>query len=102
MGKPVGRDVVPGFGDRVRETRERNGWSQAELARRAATHFTTVSKIEQGERSASLQLALRLADALGVPLTKLVPADWKARLSKEAKPAPPARKKPTAGRNARK
>lgn len=74
------RDMVPGFGDRVRELRETKGWSQGELAARAGSHFTTVSQIELGKRSASLRLALVLADALGVSITRLVPADWRERL----------------------
>lgn len=80
MGEEGGRDAVPGFGEKVRELREAKGWSQAELAERASTHFTTVSKIEKGDRSASFQLALRLAEAFGVSVMRLVPADWRDRL----------------------
>jgi transcriptional regulator with XRE-family HTH domain len=82
MAEDGGRDAVPGFGDRVRELREAKGLTQVALAEQAGTHFTTVSKVEKGERNASLQLALKLADALGVALTKLVPADWKERLAR--------------------
>jgi transcriptional regulator with XRE-family HTH domain len=73
------RDVVPGFGERVRELREARGWTQEQLAERANTHFTTVSKVERGDRAASLRLALVLAEAFGVSVMRLVPADWRKR-----------------------
>src|SRR5438045_2973681 len=38
------------FGQRVRETRERRGWKQWELADRLNIDRTTLNKIEQGSR----------------------------------------------------
>jgi transcriptional regulator with XRE-family HTH domain len=84
----------------VKELRDAKGWSQAQLAERAGTHFTTVSKVESGERSASLRLALVLADALGVSVARLIPRDWKDRLiGGQAKPAEraPGEVKPQSG-----
>lgn len=69
------RDLVPGFGVRVREERERQGWSQGELAERAGTHLQTVSNVEREYRAVSLRLARDLAKALGVTLDALLPVD---------------------------
>ncbi len=56
------------FGKRVREERERRGWSQEELARRltakgVTTHPSTIAKIEWESRKPR---AVRLAEALAI------------------------------------
>ena len=52
---------------RIRELRERRGWSQAELAHRAKVAPSTVNRIERGEtRSLTFGSLERLARALGV------------------------------------
>lgn len=43
-----------------------------ELARRSGVSRAALSKIERGERNTSLVNALKIADALGAPLTELV------------------------------
>ena len=73
------RDIVGGFGDKVKEMRKALGLTLAELAERSDSHPTTISKIERADRSVSLRLALELAEGLGVPLAILVPADWRKR-----------------------
>jgi transcriptional regulator with XRE-family HTH domain len=69
----MGRDTVVGFGDRLKELREKAGLTQGALADLAGTHFTTVAKLEKDERSVSLRLALALANALNVSVADLVP-----------------------------
>ncbi len=54
------------FGDRVRELRTGQGWSQELLAERADLHRTYVVEVEQGRRNASLDVIHALAVALGV------------------------------------
>jgi transcriptional regulator with XRE-family HTH domain len=50
---------------RLRALRERKGWSQAALAKRAGIRQATVSDLETGRsRSISLGVLERLADAL--------------------------------------
>ena len=67
--------IVTTFPARLAELRTARGWTQPELARRAGTAVTSISKLERGERSPSLELACRLAAALGVDLNSLsVPA----------------------------
>ena len=52
--------------ERVAAARKRLGWSQAELARRAAITPGGVSQIEGGSRIPSADTLLRLAEALGL------------------------------------
>ena len=46
---------------RVRELRERRGWSQGELAERLEVSRQTVNAIETGKYDPSLPLAFRIA-----------------------------------------
>lgn len=75
----MGRDTVPGFGARLRELREAAGLTQAAMADRAGTHFTTVSQAELDKRSVSFRLAIAFADALGVKVDDLVPKKGKRK-----------------------
>lgn len=59
------RREIDRFGMKVRQLREKRGWSQEELAGRAGLHWTYVGGIERGERNPSLKNILRLAKALG-------------------------------------
>lgn len=67
------RGIVPGFGPALRRERERQGYTGRELADAAGCSPAAVSDIERETRGASLELAVRLARALGVPLTALLP-----------------------------
>jgi transcriptional regulator with XRE-family HTH domain len=59
------------FGLRVRELRERKGWTQEELAARCHRHWTYIGGIERGERNPTLRVISDLARALGVPIRDL-------------------------------
>jgi transcriptional regulator with XRE-family HTH domain len=61
------------FGRRLREVRQRKGLSQERLAERAGLHRTYVSGVERGERNISLLNIERLAVALGVAMSDLMP-----------------------------
>ena len=50
---------------RITYERKRRGWSQAELARRAGVHTTSMSRIESGQEPPYPRRAARLAAALG-------------------------------------
>jgi transcriptional regulator with XRE-family HTH domain len=64
---------VPGFGARLKALREAAELSQPALAELAGTHYTTIAKLEAGDRSPTLGLAVALAEALGVSVVDLVP-----------------------------
>lgn len=58
-----------GFGSRLRELRQSRGWSQAELAERAACSTNTIARLERGEHEPAWPLVLALARALNVKVT---------------------------------
>lgn len=55
-----------GFGKRVRELRESKGWSQQELADRCKSVQSTISAIEVERRGATLEMIVKLSDALEI------------------------------------
>lgn len=57
---------------RVLDLRNRRGWSQRELARRAGIHPTRLSKVERGSARMSLRELLLLGEALETSLDELV------------------------------
>lgn len=61
------------FGQRLRELRENAGLSQEELAHFAALHRTHISLIERGQRSVRLETIERLARALKLNPSRLMP-----------------------------
>jgi putative transcriptional regulator len=72
------RGTVSGMGSRsqilrtrLRVARAERDVSQAELARAVGVSRQTISSIETGQYCPSTVLALRLADALAVPFSKL-------------------------------
>ena len=67
----------PGFasralGRRVRALRQARQWSLEKLAERAGIHSTYLSSLERGYRNPTLNLLVALANALSVPLPKLM------------------------------
>ena len=65
-------DLRAAVGQRVKDLRERLGWSQEKLAERANLDTTYVSGIERGRRNPGLNTVNRLARALGVTLPVLL------------------------------
>ena len=60
------------FGEVVRRVRESKSTSQEKLAEWAEIDRTYVSMIERGKRNPTLEVADRLAEALGVRLSELI------------------------------
>jgi putative transcriptional regulator len=56
---------------RVRELRERRGWSQGELAEQLEVSRQTVNAIETGKYDPSLPLAFRIAKLFGQPIERI-------------------------------
>jgi transcriptional regulator with XRE-family HTH domain len=61
------------FGINLRKIRLDKNISQEKLADLAGLHRTYVSSVERGERNVTLQTVERLAKALGVSMSKLMP-----------------------------
>jgi transcriptional regulator with XRE-family HTH domain len=63
---------IKAFGIHLRVLREKAGFSQQELADAAGVAKITVQRIENAKYSATLDLLVSLAEALNLPLKKLV------------------------------
>ena len=59
------------FGQNVRKLRGVSGFTQERLADKADLDPTYISGIERGIRNPTLMIIVRLAKALGVPLSEL-------------------------------
>jgi transcriptional regulator with XRE-family HTH domain len=66
-------EIVSVFGQRLRERRLERGMSQAELASQAQVTTNYISRLEGGGAAPGIDLAIRLAAALGVTIADLLP-----------------------------
>ncbi len=64
-----GRDV---FGERLKALRSANGLTQASLAARAGINRVTIARIESGEQLPRYRTLAALAEALEVPVERLL------------------------------
>jgi transcriptional regulator with XRE-family HTH domain len=60
------------FSEIVKQLREAKKLSRAALAKKAGLHQTYIGLLERGERSPNLDTAKAIADALDVPLGKMI------------------------------
>jgi transcriptional regulator with XRE-family HTH domain len=67
-------EIVRRFSDRLRSLRREKGMTQAELARRASMSESYLRRLESASAAPGIDLLDRLATALGVPPTDLLPA----------------------------
>ena len=67
--------TVGTVGQRVRELRLRQGWSQGTLAEMLDMTQGTISHVEQDRNAPSAQMARRLATVFGVPVDVLIGND---------------------------
>ncbi|WP_423819195.1 helix-turn-helix transcriptional regulator [Salinimicrobium sp. TIG7-5_MAKvit] len=70
-------DILQIFGNSVRQVRLSKGISQEELAHLAGFHRTYIGMIERAERNITLKNIEKLASALEVSLTSLLPHESK-------------------------
>lgn len=63
------------FGERLRELRQRSGFSRKELGTHLGVTEGQIGHLETGTRGISVADAAKLAKALGVTLEELVPLD---------------------------
>ena len=62
--------------NRVRDHREKAGWSQGELARRLGVSRQTINAVETDKYDPSLPLALRMARLFGLEVRELFVDYW--------------------------
>lgn len=72
MRVPDSDEISRQFGDRVRALRERTGTTLDQLAARSGVSRAMLSKVERGEKSPTIGLALRISHAVGGSLTGLL------------------------------
>lgn len=60
--------LVMGLVAKIRQTRARRGFSQAEVARRAGMLPTNYCRLEQGKQDFYMRTFLRVIDALGLEI----------------------------------
>jgi transcriptional regulator with XRE-family HTH domain len=65
-------ELSDAFAQVVEKHRKAKGFSKAGLAERAGLHQTYIGLLERGERSPNLDTAKAIADALKIPLAKLI------------------------------
>ena len=63
------------IGKKLKELRKKKGLSQEELAYKAGLHRTYIGMIERAEKNITLINANKVAKALGIGITKLLPDD---------------------------
>lgn len=69
----AGEQVFIRFGNTLKRIRVKRGLSQEKLAELAGLHRTYVSTVERGLRNVSLLNIEKLARALDVPMSKMMP-----------------------------
>ncbi len=68
----MNKQILIKFGKRVREERERTGYSQEKLGRLAKLHPTYIGVIERAEKNITLTNMEKIARALGKKVNGLV------------------------------
>lgn len=58
--------------ENMKKIRKNKGWSQSDLADKIGIHLTHVNRIEKGKINPSLDVAFKIAGALGVSLDSLI------------------------------
>ena len=64
--------VTAAVNEKIKEERERTGWTQTELAKRAGITSSALSQIESGERYPSTIVLTKLAKVLSVSVDYLL------------------------------
>lgn len=74
MGKVIThKHILEKFGDTVQRVRKSQGISQEELAAKLAMHKNYIGMIERGERNPTIRTLYKIAKALKVNSSELLP-----------------------------
>jgi transcriptional regulator with XRE-family HTH domain len=66
------KDILIRFGQRVRELRKEQGYSQENFAYACGLDRTYMGGIERGERNLALRNIEKIAETLGIPISELM------------------------------
>ena len=66
--------ITTSFGGRIRFERQVKGWTRAQLADASGLTLDDITGLESGEQTASLDVAKRIATALGITMGQLAHA----------------------------
>lgn len=64
--------VRKNLGNRIRQLREKRGWSQEEFALKAKLGRSFAGSVERGERDIRITTLCKLADVFGITLSELL------------------------------
>jgi len=70
VSRPSKEDSAP-VANRIEQARDARGLSRGELAELVGVHYQTMGYLERGEYNPSLELALKIARALEVPVQEI-------------------------------
>lgn len=70
VSRPSKEDSAP-VANRIEQARDKRGLSRGELADLVGVHYQTMGYLERGEYNPSLELALKIARVLEVPLEEI-------------------------------
>jgi len=74
MGKPIShKQVLQKFGHKMQRVRQSKGVTQEELAAMLAMHRTYIGLIERGQRNPTVRTLYKIAKALKVQASELLP-----------------------------
>jgi transcriptional regulator with XRE-family HTH domain len=89
--------LLQALGQRIRELRLAQGYSQEAFADKCGVHRTFMGTVERGESNVSFQNIVKVAQTLGVSLAALfTDLESAAEKLKRTAPAPPRTKKTSA------
>lgn len=88
------------LGRKLREMRQKKDWSLAELAKRSGVALSSLSRMETGKMTGTLESHLRIARALGARVSELYASLDPAGPAVEVRPAEETADSITAGKGA--
>ena len=94
MNDALSNLLLKALGQRIRELRTEQGFSQESFADKCGVHRTFMGTVERGESNLSFQNIARVATTLGVPLSRLFDGLEGKAEGLNAPPAPAVNRKP--------
>ena len=79
LGIPTGGQslshMLDGIGENIQKTRTARGMNQGELANQAGVDRAYISLVENGKQNLTMSALVKLADALSIPVSSIIPND---------------------------